>query len=99
MASNLNGPLVVDFEARSVRLDGVALALTARELAIVEFLAERRGRIVTREQLIESLWGEAKESVRASVDVLVARIRRKLGTHACLLRTMRGVGYVLGELE
>ena len=43
MASNLNGPLVVDFEARSVRLDGVALDLTARELAIVEFLAERRG--------------------------------------------------------
>ena len=33
------------------------------------------------------------------VDVLVARIRRKLGTHACLLRTMRGVGYLFGELE
>jgi len=91
------GPLAVDFEARCVRLEGVVLALTARELAIVELLAERHGRIVAREQLIESLWGDAKESVRASVDVLVARIRRKLGPHAVLLRTVRGAGYVLGD--
>jgi len=93
------GALEVDFEARRVRLGGVVLALTARELAILELLAERRGRLVAREQLIESLWGDAKESVRASVDVLVARIRRKLGAHASLLRTVRGAGYVLGDDE
>jgi two-component system, OmpR family, response regulator len=91
--------LQIDFEARRVRLNGVALALTARELAIIELLAGRHGHIVARDQLIESLWGDAKESVRASVDVLVARIRRKLGVHATLLRTVRGAGYILGEAE
>lgn len=91
------GPLLVDFEARRVRVDGVALPLTGRELSIVELLAERRGRIVGRDHLIDALWGEGKQSVRASVDVLVARIRRKLGPHAALLRTVRGVGYILGD--
>jgi two-component system OmpR family response regulator len=93
------GAIVVDFEARDVRVDGVALPLTARELAIVELLAERHGRVVERDQLIESLWGDGKESVRASLDVLVARIRRKLGSQAALLRTVRGMGYVLGGQE
>lgn len=93
------GPLVVDFEGRRVRVDGETLALTARELAIVELLAQRRGRIVSRDHLVDSLWGESSESVRASVDVLIGRIRRKLGAHAALLRTVRGVGYVLGESE
>jgi len=93
------GAVVVDFEARRVRVDGVALPLTGRELAIVELLAERRGRIVTRDHLIDALWGDGKQSVRASVDVLVARIRRKLGAHARLLRTVRGLGYILGDEE
>ena len=91
------GAVVVDFEARCVRVDGVPLALTARELAIVELLAERRGRVVARDYLIDALWSDGKDSVRASLDVLVARIRRKLGPHAGLLRTLRGVGYVLGD--
>lgn len=90
------GSIDVDFEARRVRVDGRALVLTARELAIVELLAQRRGRLVSREQLMESLWGDGKESVRASLDVLITRIRRKLGVHASLLRTVRGIGYVLG---
>jgi len=93
------GAVTIDFEARRVRVDGVALPLTARELAIVELLAERRGRVVARDHLIDVLWGDAKDSVRASLDVLIARIRRKLGVHASLLRTVRSVGYVLGEGE
>jgi DNA-binding response OmpR family regulator len=54
---------------------------------------------VGREHLIETLWGDGRESVRASLDVLVARIRRKLGSHARLLRTVRGLGYALGDGE
>ena len=91
------GALVVDFEARRASVDGHALPLTARELAIVELLAERRGRVVERDHLVDSLWGDSSESVRASLDVLIGRIRRKLGVHATLLRTVRGIGYVLGE--
>lgn len=87
------GPVVVDFEARRVRIDGRSVPLTAKEVAIVTLLASRRGRVVPRDELIECVWGDVTDSARASLEVLVARIRRKLGSHAALLQTMRGVGY------
>ena len=48
---------------------------------------------MVRDVLIESVWGEVTESARSSLEVLVARIRRKLGAHASLLQTVRGIGY------
>ena len=89
------GPLAVDLEGRRVYADGRPLNLTARELAIVTLLASRKGSIVARDRLIESVWGEVSDSARSSLEVLIARIRRKLGVHADLLRTVRGVGYML----
>jgi DNA-binding response OmpR family regulator len=89
------GPLVVDLEGRRVNLNDRALPLTARELSIVDLLATRAGKIVAREELLESVWGEGTESAGASLDVLIARIRRKLGEYAHLLQTVRGVGYSL----
>jgi DNA-binding response OmpR family regulator len=91
------GSVVVDFEARRVRLHGQTVPLTARELAIVDLLASRRGRVVARDQLIECVWGDVTDSARASLDVLVARIRRKLGSSAGLLQTVRGIGYTFGS--
>jgi two-component system phosphate regulon response regulator PhoB len=49
--------------------------------------------VVPREQLIESVWGEVSDTAAASLDVLLTRIRRKLGPSASLLQTVRGVGY------
>jgi two-component system OmpR family response regulator len=89
------GPVVVDLESRRVRVDGRDVPLTGKELAIVEVLASRRGGVLTRDRLIESVWGDATESAAASLEVLVARIRRKLGSGAAALRTLRGVGYAL----
>jgi DNA-binding response OmpR family regulator len=89
------GDVVVDFESRRVRVRGHALHLTAKELAIVNLLAVRRGRVVSRDQLIECVWGDVTDSARASLEVLVARIRRKLGASASLLQTVRGVGYAI----
>lgn len=90
------GPLVVDLEGRRVHVNGRALPLTAKELAIVDLLATRRDKVVSREDLIESVWGEVTDSARASLEVLIARIRQKLGQSASLLHTIRGVGYMLG---
>jgi len=87
------GPVVVDLEGRRVRVDGQEVPLTAKELAIVEVLASRHGGVVTRDWLIESVWGDVTESAAASLEVLVARIRRKLGAGAAALHTRRGVGY------
>lgn len=89
------GALTVDLEGRRARIEGKALPLTAKELAIVELLATRTGKVVGRDELLESVWGEANDSARASLEVLVARIRQKLGDHSSLLQTVRGVGYLL----
>jgi DNA-binding response OmpR family regulator len=89
------GPVIIDLEARRVTIDRKTVPLTAKELSIVGFLASRRGRVVARDELIEAVWGDLTESARASLDVLMMRIRRKFGDHAPLLRTVRGLGYAL----
>jgi DNA-binding response OmpR family regulator len=89
------GPIHVDLEARRVQVQGCDVPLTAKELAIVELLAIRRGAVVTRHHLLESVWGDAEQAAEASLEVLVARIRRKLGDAAAMLRTLRGIGYSL----
>jgi DNA-binding response OmpR family regulator len=87
------GEVSVDLEGRRVLLGGRTVALTARELAIVEVLALRRGGVVAREELLEAVWGEVDPSAEASLEVLVGRIRRKLGGPAAPIRTVRGLGY------
>lgn len=90
--------LVVDRDKRTVTIDGTPVALTARELDIVALLAWREGRVISRRDLLEAVWGEETERAGASLDVLVARIRRKLadrGVHEAV-RTVRQVGYAWG---
>jgi len=93
IASIAAGDVVVDLENRRDLQRGRAVPLTAKELAIVEVLATRRGGVVARDELLESVWGEVNDSARASLDVLVARIRRKLGGTDAPIRTIRGMGY------
>jgi two-component system, OmpR family, response regulator len=89
------GPVVVDADRRRVTVGGATLALTAREFEIVALLAGRQGRIVAREDILEAVWGDSHEGAGASLDVLVARIRRKLAEHGVrdALRTVRHVGH------
>lgn len=93
------GALEIDLEARRVRVRGSTIPLTAKELAIVEVLAMRPGAAVARYHLLESVWGDADEAAEASLEVLIARIRRKLGDAAPVLRTLRGIGYALQGAE
>lgn len=85
----------LDFAARHATRAGVQVPVTAREWAILEVLARRSGRLVARADLLESVWGEATESAAGSLEVLVARLRRKLGAE--VIRTVRGEGYALGD--
>ncbi|HEY0705563.1 MAG TPA: winged helix-turn-helix domain-containing protein, partial [Polyangia bacterium] len=89
------GGLTIDLERRRVFNDAGPILLTARELAIVEVLALRKGAVVERDDLIECVWGEVSDSARASFEVLIARVRRKLGGATAPLRTIRNLGYVL----
>jgi two-component system, OmpR family, response regulator len=92
------GALVVDPGAMRATLDGRELALTAYEFALLEVLARRAGRVLSREQLMELAKGSADESFDRSIDVHVSRLRQKLGDdpkRPRLIKTVRGSGYVL----
>jgi DNA-binding response OmpR family regulator len=90
--------LVVDPAARSVTRGEQPVALTAREFALLEFLARHVGQVVSRTQLLEHVWDEHFPGDSNIVDVYIARLRRKLDHPGGqeLIRTVRGAGYVLG---
>ncbi len=91
--------LIIDTEAHTVERAGRPVTLSAREYAILEYLALRRGRVVTREQLLDALYLPGDAPASNVVDVYVSQLRRKLedgGAHR-LLHTRRGLGYVLEE--
>jgi two-component system, OmpR family, response regulator len=94
------GPLVLHLDAMTATLAGKDLALTSYEFTLLRVLAERRGMVIGREQLLELARGSAEESFDRSIDVRVSRLRAKLGDdprRPALLRTVRGVGYMLCE--
>jgi DNA-binding response OmpR family regulator len=97
------GGLHVDPAARRATLDGREIPLTGYEFALLEALARRAGRVLSREQLMEIAKGSAEESFDRSIDVHVSRLRQKLGEdpkRPRLIKTVRGVGYLLaGEAE
>jgi DNA-binding response OmpR family regulator len=92
------GPLTIDRGAREVRVDGERRELTGRQFNLLLFLAERAGRVQSREQIQEALVGEEWESVDRSIDVQISRIRSAIEADPRdprLVQTVRGVGYVL----
>jgi len=89
-----SGGVKLDISRRRAHRDGLEVELTPREWAIVEALATRSGRVVERHQLLEEVWGEATPGAGKSLEVLIGRIRRKLGRE--VIRTLRGQGYAIG---
>jgi len=92
------GGLVIDTTSMRAELHGRELALTTYEFTLLRVLAERAGRVLTREQIIDAVRGSADEVFDRSIDVHVSHLRHKLGDaprNPRLLKTVRGVGYVL----
>jgi two-component system phosphate regulon response regulator OmpR len=92
------GGLEIDRAAREVRVRGQRRELTSRQFDLLLLLAERAGRVQTREQLMDALKGEAWDSVDRSIDVHISRIRQLIEDdvrHPRLVQTVRGTGYVL----
>jgi DNA-binding response OmpR family regulator len=90
------GPLEVNRTTRSASLNGHALALTTAEFELLGLLVRNRGRVLSRDRIMEALGGIDTESYDRSVDVLVSRVRQKLGDDAkrsTFIRTVRGIGY------
>jgi two-component system OmpR family response regulator len=87
------GDLVVDPAAHEVRRAGRRVELTAREFALLEYLARHPGEVVSRTRLLDHVWDENFEGSTNVVDVYVGYLRRKLGRPA--IATVRGVGFRL----
>lgn len=88
------GALVIDEATYSVRLRGVVLDLTYKEFELLKYLAQHPGRVFTRAQLLQEVWGYDYFGGTRTVDVHVRRLRAKLGSdHESLIGTVRNVGY------
>jgi two-component system OmpR family response regulator len=91
------GDLVVDPATREVRRAGTRVTLTAREFAVLEYLARHKGEAVTRTRLLEHVWDENYAGSTNVVDVYIGYLRKKLEQpfDRPLIRTLRGVGWTL----
>jgi DNA-binding response OmpR family regulator len=89
------GDLVVDLAGHRAEVGGAELALTAKEFEILAALARRPGAAISRQQLLDEVWGDAYLAVSRSLDVHLSTLRSKLGRPG-LLTTIRGFGYRLG---
>jgi DNA-binding response OmpR family regulator len=96
------GSLVVDAAAMRASIGGRPLVLTTLEFAVLRALAERAGRVLSREQLLQLVHPSGDEAFDRSIDVHVSRLRQKLGDdprNPRLLKTVRGVGYIFTPEE
>lgn len=90
-----HGTLQLDTAGRRATLNGAPLDLSARELGVLEVLMLRSGRVVNKEQLAEQLYGWDEEVGANAIEVYVHRLRRKLEPAGVVIRTIRGLGYLL----
>lgn len=89
------GPLQLDRAERRATLDGKRVELTPREFALVVLLARRVGRAVSRMEILQKVWETSFDPGSNVVEVHVKNLREKLGDHAKMIETVRGVGYRL----
>ena len=90
------GELEIDIASMSVRVQGKTVPTTVREFRLLEYLARPRGRVFTRDQLLDAVWKEGSFVTLRSIDVFVRRLREKIERdprHPRYLKTLRGIGY------
>lgn len=90
-----HGRLHLDLEARRVFHEGKPIDFSARELAVMELLMSRQGRVVTKEQMVDRLFGWGEDVGSNAIEVCVHRVRRKLEPFGVEIRTVRGMGYLM----
>lgn len=94
------GDLIIDVTAYTARIRGQIIDLTYKEFDLLKYLALNQGRVLTREALLDEVWGEDYIGGSRTVDVHIRRLRAKLGTeHDHLIGTVRNVGYRLDPPE
>ncbi|MBQ6041162.1 MAG: response regulator transcription factor [Oscillospiraceae bacterium] len=87
------GGIVIDTPGMTVTVDGDRLELTAKEYALLLYLAENQGVVLSREQILNAVWGYEDSAPDRTVDWQIKLLRGKLGAYRDCIRTVRGVGY------
>jgi len=90
------GELEIDVSSMTVQVDGRNVMTTVREFRLLEYLAAHRGRVLTRDQLLDAVWKETPFVTPRSIDVYIRRLREKIEReprHPQYLKTLRGIGY------
>lgn len=93
----VNGAIRADPERRELSIDGALITLTTAEFELAAYLLRRVGQPLSRQQLLRDLRGIDYDGIDRSIDVLVSQLRRKLGVHGRMIKTVRGVGYQLAR--
>jgi DNA-binding response OmpR family regulator len=88
-----DGRLVIDVADVSVSCDGARIKLTNKEFSLLSTLARKRGRVATRQQLLDQVWGYRYYGDARTLDVHIRRLRQKLGACGDCIETVVGVGY------
>jgi len=91
------GPLTIDEDAHEARVNGEMISLTPYEFKLLATLAQNKGRVLTRDRLIQEVQGGGVAVVERAIDTHVFGLRKKLGESADLIETVRGVGYRIGN--
>ncbi|MXW01931.1 MAG: response regulator [Holophagales bacterium] len=89
----VRGPLAINPVRHRIKVDGRRVEFTPTEFRLLHFLASHPGRVFTRGQLLDRAIGDRAVVIDRNIDVHVRAVRRKLGAHRGLIRTVRGIGY------
>lgn len=93
------GSIVVDLDMHVARVDGEALDLTRREFELLAYFLENPRRVLSREKILQQVWGLEYLGESRTIDAHVRRVRAKLGDAAQFIETVVGVGYRLGSVD
>ncbi|AOV07125.1 response regulator transcription factor [Sporosarcina ureilytica] len=87
------GPISIDHESHTATVDGEPLSLTLKEYGLLKLFTQNTGRVYSREQLLETVWGENHKSTERTVDTHIKTLRLKLGPYSNFIETVWGIGY------
>ncbi len=90
------GDIVMDQGKHAVTVHGIVCELTYKEYELLKLLLINAGMVMTRDVILDRVWGSSFEGESRTLDMHIKTLRRKLGNQGCLIRTVRNVGYIMG---
>lgn len=91
------GGLELNHDTHRVQVDGKEIILTYKEFELLEYLLENRGIVLTRDKILDRIWGYSADVETRTLDVHIRSLRQKLGSSGDMIETVRGVGYRIGD--